>query len=190
MTRIDEAIKFAVDAHSGMTRKRVGTPYIMHPMETAVIVSTLTCDEDVIAAALLHDVVEDTPVTIEEVEERFGPRVAQLVASETEDKRPGIPRSESWRQRKEESLEELARTDDLDIKRLWLGDKLSNMRSFYRLHLREGDNLWRNFNQTDPLQQEWYYRRVAELLGDLRDTEAWQEYMFLTDLVFERSEQQ
>ena len=142
MNRLDDAIDFAVAAHSSMTRKRTGTPYIMHPMEAAVIVSTMTCDEDVIAAAMLHDVVEDTPVTIEELEERFGERIAELVSFETEDKYPDRPKSESWRQRKEESLAKLAQTDDLDVKRLWLGDKLSNMRSFYRLHLREGDALW------------------------------------------------
>jgi myo-inositol-1(or 4)-monophosphatase len=182
---LDSAIKFAVDAHSGMTRKRSNTPYIVHPMEAAVIVSTMTSNDEVIAAAVLHDVVEDTPATIDDVRRRFGDRVAKLVASETEDKRSDRPASETWRERKEESLSFLASTDDLDVKRVWLGDKLSNMRSYYRLYLKEGPNLWRNFHQTDPLQQEWYYRRIADLLSDLSDTEAWQEYSFLVDLVFE-----
>ena len=76
---IEEAAEFAREAHRGMFRKGTEIPYIVHPIETAVIVASFTDDEEVIAAALLHDVVEDTDVTGEELEHRFGPRVAGLV---------------------------------------------------------------------------------------------------------------
>ena len=132
MKQFDEAIKFAVDAHSGMQRRRESTPYILHPLEAATIAGTMTSDAQVLAAAVLHDTVEDTDVTIEDIEERFGPRVAMLVSSETENKRPGIPPRESWRIRKEESLRDLAEAADPGVAVLWLSDKLSNMRAFYR----------------------------------------------------------
>ena len=83
MELVSEAISFAVKAHDGMRRKNSNNPYILHPMEAAVIVGTMTTDQDVIAAAVLHDVVEDANITIEEIEEKFGKRVRELVESET-----------------------------------------------------------------------------------------------------------
>ena len=73
---IEEAAAFAAQAHHGTFRKGTQIPYITHPMEAAVIVSGFTDDPEMIAAALLHDVVEDTGVTEEEIRERFGSRVA------------------------------------------------------------------------------------------------------------------
>lgn len=185
MATLEDAIRFAVDAHEGMMRKSAGLPYILHPMEAAVIVATITNDLDVLCAAVLHDVVEDTDVTIEQVEEHFGPRVAALVASETEDKRPGIPSHESWLMRKEESLVELRACHDRDVHILWLADKLSNMRSFARMYAQRGSAMWEQFHQRDPQLQAWYYREVAEALSDLSDTQAWQEYDALRKTVFE-----
>ncbi len=185
MTEFEEAICFAVEAHSGVTRKRESTPYILHPMEAAVIVGTLTSDSEVLAAAVLHDTVEDTGVSIEELEVRFGPRVAALVASETENKYPGQPKSETWRTRKEESLAELAAAEDPGVKLLWLGDKLSNIRSLYRSWKISGDAIWKTFNQRDPTQQAWYYRSVTAALIELKGYEAWQELNELVETVFE-----
>ncbi|MBQ9166040.1 MAG: bifunctional (p)ppGpp synthetase/guanosine-3',5'-bis(diphosphate) 3'-pyrophosphohydrolase, partial [Oscillospiraceae bacterium] len=82
MSLLEQALSFAAAAHEGMTRKGSQTPFLLHPMETAVIVSSLSSDPEVLAAALLHDVVEDTSCTLEELEERFGSRVASLVAEE------------------------------------------------------------------------------------------------------------
>lgn len=137
-----------------------------------------------LAAAVLHDTVEDTPTTIEDIRSRFGERVASLVASETEDKRADMPPWESWLIRKTESLAVLRDAEDVGTKIMWLSDKISNMRSFLRLQREEGDALWRRFNQKDPVQQAWYYRAVAEKTKELSETEAWQEYAKLTEEVF------
>ena len=83
---IREAADFATEAHKGMVRKGGGIPYIYHPMEVALLSSQMTEDEEVIAAAYLHDVLEDTSVTAEELKARFGDRVLALVLAETEDK--------------------------------------------------------------------------------------------------------
>ena len=184
MELVSEAILFAVRAHDGMRRKKSDSPYILHPLEAAVIVGSMSEDQELIAAAVLHDVVEDAGVTTEEIEERFGRRVAELVRSETEDKRADLPPADTWRIRKEESLEVLKSTDDIAVLTVWLGDKLANMRSIYRDRKREGDAMWQSFNQKDVKEQAWYYRSIAKLTERLSDTSAWLEYKTLTDLVF------
>ena len=188
MELVSEAIAFAVKAHDGMRRKKSNAPYILHPMEAAVIVGTMTDDQDLIAAAALHDVVEDAGITIEEIEERFGKRVRELVQSETENKREDLPPSETWRIRKEESLEVLKNTEDLGVLMVWLGDKLANMRSLYRDWKVEGDAMWQRFNQKDVKEQAWYYRSILRLTERLSDTSAWLEYKTLTELVFGKGE--
>ena len=188
MELVSEAIAFAVKAHDGMRRKKSEAPYILHPMEAAVIVGTMTNDQNLIAAAALHDVVEDADITLEEVEERFGKRVRELVESETEDKRADLPPESTWRVRKEESLEVLKNTDDIAVLMVWLGDKLANMRSIYRDFKEEGIAMWQRFNQKDVTEQAWYYRSIAELTERLSDTSAWLEYKTLTELVFGKGE--
>ena len=187
MELVSEAIIFATKAHDGMRRKRNNnSPYILHPMEASVIVSTMTDDQAVIAAAVLHDVVEDAGVKMETIEEKFGKRVRELVDSETEDKRADRPPMETWKIRKEESLLVLKKTEDIDVLRVWIADKLANMRSLYREWKIYGDDMWKNFNQTDPNEQAWYYCTIAELTSRLSETSAWIEYKALTDIVFKK----
>ena len=188
MELVSEAIAFAVKAHDGMRRKKSNAPYILHPMEAAVIVGTMTDDQDLIAAAALHDVVEDANITIDEIEEKFGKRVRELVQSETEEKRADLPPESTWRIRKEESLAVLKRTEDLGVLMVWLGDKLANMRSLYRDWTVEGDAMWQRFNQKDARQQAWYYHSIVTLTQRLSDTSAWLEYKTLTELVFGKGE--
>ena len=186
MELVSEAIAFAVKAHDEMRRKKSESPYILHPMEAAVIVGTMTDDQNLIAAAALHDVVEDAGITIEEIEARFGKRVRELVESETEDKRADLPPESTWRIRKEESLAVLKNTDDISVLMVWLGDKLANMRSIYREFKIEGEAMWQRFNQKDPALQAWYYSSIVKLTDRLSDTSAWLEYKTLTELVFEK----
>ena len=184
MELVSEAIAFAVKAHDGMRRKKSEAPYILHPMEAAVIVGTMSADQNLIAAAVLHDVVEDAGVNIEEVEEKFGKRVRELVESETEDKRADLPPEATWRIRKEETLEVLKNADDISVLIVWLGDKLANMRSIYRDFKVEGNAMWQRFNQKNVEEQAWYYRSIVNLTSRLSDTSAWLEYKTLTELVF------
>ena len=188
MELVSEAIAFAVKAHDGMRRKKSEAPYILHPMEAAVIVGTMTDDQNLIAAAVLHDVVEDADINIEEIEEKFGRRVRELVASETEDKRADLPPADTWRVRKEETLAALKNTRDVAVLMVWLGDKLANMRAIYRDWKVEGDALWQKFNQKDVGEQAWYYRTIVRLTERLSYTSAWLEYKTLTELVFGKGE--
>lgn len=81
---LEKALIFATDAHKGQFRKYTGDPYITHPIAVSKIVATITNDEDMIAAALLHDTVEDTEVTLQQIEENFGSRVALFVENLTD----------------------------------------------------------------------------------------------------------
>lgn len=184
MDRFDEALHFAIKAHAGMFRKG-GAPYIVHPLEVAVIASTMTQDEDVLCAAVLHDVVEDTPATLQDIVDAFGERVGELVGAETEDKHRERPPEDTWYMRKRDSLEVLRSCDDRDVLILWLADKLSNMRSFVRMHEVSGNRLWEAFHEKDPRIQAWYYNSIAQATSELSDMEAWKEYSFLLDKVFE-----
>lgn len=186
MELVSEAIHFAVNAHDGMRRKCSDSPYILHPLEAAVIVGTMTDDQHIISAAVLHDTVEDTGVTLREIEKRFGHRVAELVGQETENKRAHLPPASTWRIRKEESLKVLKDSEDIAVLMVWLGDKLANIRSIYREWKQVGDAVWQKFNQKDPTEHGWYYTSVADLTERLKDYPAWQEYKTLIEIVFKK----
>ena len=180
---LDRAIVFAVRAHAGIERRGKGFPYIVHPMEAVEIVATITPDQELLAAAVLHDTVEDTDVTIEQIRAEFGDRVAALVASESEDKDCGVSKEESWHVRKQAAIDRLA-SASLDSKIVALGDKLSNMRAIARDYAVQGDKLWNLFNTKDPKEHEWHYRELANALSDLKDTFAYKEFEQLVNQVF------
>lgn len=188
MNVLEESIVFATEAHCGQTRKLAKTPYILHPLEVAAIISTITSDLETMAAGVLHDTIEDCNVDPKVIKERFGARVSALVQSETEDKLSDRPPAETWQERKEESLLMLANTKNRDVKILWLADKLSNMRSFYREYLKIGDDIWLPLNQKDPKMQAWYYKTIADYLSELSDTAAYEEYTRLVSRVFDKED--
>ncbi len=181
---MDRAIVFATRAHSGTYRKGTNIPYIVHPIEAAAIVSTITADPDMIAAAVLHDVVEDTDATVEEIRFFFNDRIAKLVEAESENKRKDLPPQETWMVRKMETLEFLRNTATREAKILALADKLSNMRAIHRDHMTIGDKLWERFNEKNKEKHAWMYRQAAEALSELSDTFAWQEYNALIKATF------
>ena len=175
MNVYEEAIQFAAEKHSGYVRKMFTLPYVIHPLEVSVIVSAMTDDLNTMAAAVLHDTVEDAGVSIEEIVERFGETVKKLVAAETEDKRRNRPPEETWEIRKKEVLEEIRNSDNIEAKKICLADKLSNMRSIKRLYDEKGASLWNGFHQKDPAVQEQYYRAVLDSLSELSNTDAYRE---------------
>ena len=184
MTLIDEAIVFATNAHAGACRKGKTRPYILHPLEAMVIAGGITEDSEVLAAAVLHDTVEDTGTSIEEIESLFGKRVAELVNAESEDKMKDLPAESTWKARKEATICHLAGLDR-DAKIICLGDKLSNLREMSRDYAELGDELWQRFNQKDKAMHGWYnasiYRILKEELGDIPEI---REYRGLLKSVF------
>lgn len=138
-----------------------------------------------IAAAVLHDVVEDTDATVEEIRFFFNDHIARLVEAESEDKRKDLPPQETWMVRKMETLEFLKTQADREAKILALADKLSNIRAIHRDQNTVGDRLWERFNEKDKSKHGWMYRQVANALSELSDTFAWQEYDELVRKTFE-----
>ena len=184
---LNDAVAYAAKAHAGQLRKGTRLPYIVHPMEVAAICASFTDDVEVLAAAALHDVVEDADATIGQVEELFGARVADIVAGDSEDKREGVPAAETWKVRKAENIGHIASADDIGVRMVCLGDKLSNIRAIQRDFEALGDSLWQRFNQKDPAEHAWYYSTIAgELKHDLGHTEAWREYRRRVDAIFSR----
>lgn len=182
-TVFDKAIAYAVKQHSGQTRKGTNVPYIIHPMETASIVGTMTDDLEILAAAVLHDVVEDAQVTINELKERFGDRVAKLVAAESEDKRADQSQASTWKIRKSETISHLV-TASKDEMMITLGDKLSNIRAVNRDYEVMGERVWELFNQKEKAEHAWYYGAVAQALVSLSAFPVYREYATLVNRVF------
>lgn len=180
---LNKAVVFATNAHAGQFRKSTDIPYILHPLEAASIVGTMTTDDEILAAAVLHDVVEDTNTTVEQVKELFGDRVARFVASESENKRENLPAECTWRIRKEETLVHL-KTAPLEVKMITLGDKLSNIRAIHRDCIVLGDEVWSRFNQKDPKEHHWYYQSIADSMPELSHFETYKEYTRLIHETF------
>lgn len=183
----ERAVVFATVAHKGVTRKGNRIPYLSHPIEAAAVVAELTDDEEVIAAAVLHDVLEDTDATVQQLHQYFGQRVAFYVCGESEDKRRDLPPEGTWMLRKQETIDFLKEEADRNAKMLALADKLSNLRSIARDIESIGDRLWERFHQKDKSMHGWMYRQIAEALRELEEYPAWKEYDRLIRKVFEEN---
>ena len=186
MGLVDRAVAFAAMKHAGQCRKGTTIPYITHVVEALAIVAPLTEDEEVRAAAVLHDVLEDTQTAREEFVQYFGERVAALVASESEDKREDQPAEDTWATRKQETIKHLAGAS-LEAKIIALGDKLSNVRAMHRDYEVIGEKLWERFNEKDPVKQGMYYGSLANVFWRdevIRKTAAYKEYVKLASELF------
>lgn len=149
----EKAYLFAEKAHRGQTRKNSSRPYITHPKRVAERLEKAGLPEPLIFAGYLHDVVEDTGVTIQEIEQEFGREVAELVAAHTEDK------SKSWLERKRHTIETVKKSP-LDIKCLIIADKLDNLLGMEEDLKLYGEQIWENFN-AGPVEQKWYNESIA-----------------------------
>ena len=184
MTKLEEAVLYAAVSHAGTRRKGKSIPYILHPLEVMTIVGSITENEDVLAAAVLHDTVEDTSTTREDILRLFGARVAELVEAESENKREDQRAEDTWQIRKQETIDHL-KTADRDAKLICLGDQLANLREISRDYERVGETLWERFNQKDPSMHGWYYRSLFEVLEkEFPGTEAVEEYRMRLKRVF------
>lgn len=176
---IDEAIAFASRAHEGQFRKGTKRPYIVHPVEVAEIVGTMTADDEIICAAILHDTIEDCAGVTEEIlKKEFGERVASIVAQESEDK------SLSWEERKGATIRHLGMAP-FPVKLIGLADKLSNMRDIDRDYPVLGDELWKRFRMQSKAAMGWYYKGIRDVLRpEFEGAAAFEEYCTLVEKSF------
>jgi (p)ppGpp synthase/HD superfamily hydrolase len=165
---IFEAIRFAAEAHSGQYRKGTNIPYISHLINVMEILCENNCKEEVIAAGILHDVLEDTPVTVEELEANFGTEVAFLVRGATETGKLSKIRKESdeesWKARKQHTIGFLTREATHEQLLVSSADKLDNLRAIRDDYNKIGDELWTRFNAGKE-EQKWYYSAIAAAIG-------------------------
>jgi len=156
------AIKFVAEAHQGHYRKGTNIPYISHLMNVMKILCEIGCDKETIAAGILHDVVEDTSVTIEQVERIFGNRVASIVsgASEPDHLRKNKDDKTSWWLRKQHTIEFITHEANLEQLIVSCVDKLDNITAIKQDFDQKGEKLWERFNASKS-DQQWYYTALS-----------------------------
>ena len=158
MDIIEKALQIASSAHENQYRKRTKIPYITHPFAVGMILLKAGYSEEVIAAGILHDTVEDTAVSLEEIKKIFGLKIAEIVAGCSEP-----DKSLSWEERKEHTIHFL-KTAPEEVRIVACADKLHNIKSIIHDYEKSGEVVWTRFKRGKN-QQEWYYRNIVESLG-------------------------
>jgi (p)ppGpp synthase/HD superfamily hydrolase len=154
-----KAITFAAQCHEGQYRKGTSIPYIVHPLSMLRFLARLDAPAELQAAAVLHDVVEDTEATLEDIEQRFGGRVAALVEGATEK-----DKTLSWLERKQAAIHHAECSSDLELLVLKCVDKLDNLSDIREDHELHGETIWGRF-KVDRATQMWYYGTLTRLFG-------------------------
>ena len=158
MTAIFDAIEFAARAHRGHCRKGTEIPYIVHPLAVAKILIDAGCPEDVVVAGILHDTVEDTPVSLDEIRHRFGGAVARIVEGASEP-----DKSKPWEERKAHTVEFLMTAPE-EVLLVSCADKIENLEAIREDSEQIGEEVWGRFRRGRE-QQAWYYRSVLAVLA-------------------------
>ncbi len=157
---VERAWRLAARSHRDHTRKASDLPYITHPSSVALILSRAGFDDEkILAAALLHDAVEDTDCSLQAIQADFPPEVARYVAELSERKRDTAGDKIPWQQRKDDHLAHVAAAD-LPIRAIALADKLHNLGTML-YDIESGDDLWGRFN-APPERVLWYNREMIE----------------------------
>ncbi len=166
-----QAIEFAAQAHRGQFRKGTRLPSVFHGFAIAKTLIECECSDEVVVAGILHDTVEDTPVTLDEIRATFGDKVASLVDAVSEPLSE-LDRVQSWGQRKQHTLEALE-TATPEVLLIQLADKLDNIKSIREGWERAGEAVWDTFNRGREDQQrhfralvQVFERRVTDPCGE------------------------
>jgi len=139
-TLVEKAARIATVAHSGQVRKSDGSPYIVHPYMCATILLQHNTQDEVVAAALVHDVLEDTEITEQELREVLGDRVVDIVTHVSEDK------SKEWEERKKGYVA-MVREASQEVKLVSVADKVHNMQSVLFEYEKKGEDVWNVFSR-------------------------------------------
>jgi (p)ppGpp synthase/HD superfamily hydrolase len=158
-SRLYDAIELAARAHHNQVRKGTEIPYVVHPLAVAGWLIRAKCPENLVIAALLHDVVEDTPVTIDELRSNFGRDVEELVVALTEPDKKA-----PWEERKAHTIEYLEKRATDDVLLIALVDKLDNVRAIREGLESDGEMFWDRFNRPRE-RQKWYYQRLESVFS-------------------------
>jgi guanosine-3',5'-bis(diphosphate) 3'-pyrophosphohydrolase len=160
--RLERAMRWAAQSHHGQTRRNSQTPYFEHVAAVALVLVGAGFDEDVVIAGLLHDLVEDTAVTLDDVTTRFGTAVAELVRHCSEVKIDAAGKKRPWIDRKRDHLAALALAP-FEARAIILADKLHNLISI-ELDIEENRPVWSEFH-AERSQVIWYYHTTIDRCG-------------------------
>ncbi|QDU04304.1 GTP pyrophosphokinase [Gimesia chilikensis] len=162
---VENAIRVAAEAHKSQKRKSSGIPYIAHPMGVCLIlVKAGFHEESILAAAALHDVIEDTSLTFEDLEGTFSDEVLQYVREMTEEKETLEGAKRSWRDRKRDHIEVMQQAS-LGARAIELADKLHNLEAMlFDLQTEDRAEFWGHFG-APPVEIVQYYHSMIEAAG-------------------------
>jgi len=163
---IFRAIEYATRVHSGQYRKATKIPYIIHPLAVARILIEHGCSSPIVSAGILHDTLEDTRATMEEIDQLFGKEVAGLVQSVSEPNHS----DHTWENRKAYTLRHL-KTASPETLLISLADKLDNIRSIVSDYEKMGEMLWKRFNRPKE-KQKWFYEALADIFTERLGSDA------------------
>lgn len=180
----EKAKLFAIRAHTGQVRKsEPDKPMIMHPIGVGQILESFEYDENVVAAGYLHDVVEDTKYTIEDIEKEFGSDIASLVMGASEP-----DKSLSWEERKKHTIEETKKLSFRN-KLVICADNINNLEDLFLIFEKNGERDFSAFKRGEE-QQKWYYTSIYESLisNEDKDLPIFQRLKDVLDKVFYQKE--
>lgn len=156
---LEQALRVAAFHHQGQTRKGGQLPYIIHPTSVAMILAQHGYEDDLLATALLHDVLEDTNCTAEQLRETFPAHIVEWVIHLSEIKHDAQGEKIPWKLRKELHLERI-RSSDWQVRAVKLADKIHNMQAII-FDLTQGLDAWSVFS-APAIEVLWYYKEALE----------------------------
>ena len=158
---VERAMRVASRWHRNHERKASDLPYITHPASVALILIKVGFDDDeILAAALLHDVVEDTACTLDQLAAQFPPKVVEYVAASTERKRDSNGNRRNWHDRKQEHILHVAEAS-LAARAIVLADKLHNLGTML-YDLEAGEDIWSRFGASPDNILSYYRAMIAQ----------------------------
>jgi len=173
LSLIERALRIAALAHKDQVRKEGDTPYIVHPVMVALDLKTRGFLDEIVAAALVHDVLEDTDFPEDQLESELGSSVMEIVRAVTNDD------SLSWEEKKLRYIETV-RSGSEGAKAVATADKIHNAKSLLAAHKQQGEVLWSHF-KAGKEKKIWFERAMLEMLKETWESPLVSEYESLVE---------
>ena len=168
MELLEKAHRLMLKAHGKQVRKTDGSPYIIHPMMVAKKLARLGFNDEVIAAALVHDVLEDTDMNEQQLRQELGDKVVDIILPLSEDK------SLEWETRKKKYIQDV-KNGSPEIKAVSIADKIHNLESIIETYKTMGSDIWSKFNRGKE-QKMWFEHEMLKAFQESWDHPMSAEY--------------
>lgn len=175
MNKIKKALKIAIEAHKDQTRKADGSPYIVHPLMVAFKLQKYNFSEEIIAAALTHDVLEDTDYPEKKLKEKLGDEVLEIIKAVTND--DSLP----WEEKKKQYIETVRKGPE-GARAVCIADKIHNLESLLEAYKEQGPEIWKKFNRGKE-KKVWFETEVLKMLKETWQHPLIDEYEKLLEIL-------